>query len=124
MDFLRLALSVFAILNVVFWALLAWTWAVKPSWAARLPLQLGTDQRYQASVPVWARLAAAVAAFWAVAAVLYLTVYAANRLAFIALFVLAAIFLILGIGAAARVYTVLQLPKPSMMGQARSQRAH
>ena len=52
MDFLRLALSVFAILNVVFWALLAWTWAVKPSWAARLPLQLGTDQRYQASVPV------------------------------------------------------------------------
>src|SRR2546421_8258919 len=65
MDFLRLALSVFAILNVVFWALLAWTWAVKPSWAARLPLQLGTDQRYKASVPVWARLAAAGGAFWA-----------------------------------------------------------
>src|SRR2546430_9798398 len=65
MDFLRLALSVFAILNVVFWALLAWTWAVKPSWAARLPLQLGTDQRYQASVPVWARLAPPPAALWA-----------------------------------------------------------
>ena len=63
-------------------------------------------------------------AFWAVAAVLYLTVYGANRLAFIALFVLAAIFLILGIGAAARVYTVLQPPKSSMMGQPRGQRAH
>ena len=124
MDFLRVALSVFAILNVVFWAVLAWTWAVKPSWAARLPMGLGTDQRYQSPVPVWARLAAAVAAFWAVAAVLYLTVYAANRLAFIALFVMAVIFLILGIGAAARVYRVLQLPKGSIMGQPRSQRAN
>ena len=117
MDFLRVVLSIFAILNVVFWALLAWVWAVKPAWAARIPLNLGTDKRYATSVPVWGRLAAAVAAFWAVAAVLYLTVYAANRLAFIALFVMAAIFLILGIGAAARVYRVLQLPKPSMMGQ-------
>ena len=123
MTFLRVVLSIFAILNVVFWALLAWVWAVKPSWAARIPLNLGTDERFKTAVPVWARLAAAIAAFWAVAAVLYLTVYAANRLAFIALFVLAAIFLILGIGAAARVYTVLQLPKTSMMGQARS-RAH
>src|SRR5260370_20203433 len=124
MTFLRVVLSIFAILNVVFWALLAWVCAVTPAWAARIPLNLGTDQRYRTSVPVWARLAAAVAAFWAVAAVLYLTVYAANRLAFIALFVLAAIFLILGLGAAARVYTVLQLPKPSMLGQAPSQRAH
>ena len=123
MTFLRFVLSIFSILNVVFWALLAWVWAVKPAWAARLPLQLGTDQRYMASVPVWARLAAAVAAFWAVAAVLYLTVYAANRLAFIALFVMAVIFLILGIGAAARVYRVLQLPKGSMMGQPRRQQA-
>jgi hypothetical protein len=124
MTFLRVVLSVFAILNVVFWALLAWVWAVKPAWAAHLPLQLGTDQRYRSSVPVWARLAAAIAAFWAVAAVLYLTVYAANRLAFIALFVMAVIFLILGIGAAARVYHVLQLPKGPMMGQPRSQQAH
>src|ERR1700716_3191625 len=124
MTFLRVVLSIFAILNVVFWALLAWVWAVKPSWAARIPLNLGTDQRFNTSVPVWARLAAAVAAFWAVAAVLYLTVYAANRLAVIALFLLAAIFLILGIGAAARVYTVLQLPKNSMLGQPRGQRAH
>src|SRR5207245_10321368 len=82
MTFLRVVLSIFAILNVVFWALLAWTWAVKPAWAARLPLNLGTDQRFRTSVPVWGRLAAAVAAFWAVAAVLYLTVYSAHRLAF------------------------------------------
>jgi hypothetical protein len=110
MTALRVALSVFSILNVVFWALLAWVWAVRPSWAGRLPLGLGTDERYKTTVPVWARLAAAVAGFWAVAAVLYLTVNAANFLAFIALFVMAAIFLILGIGAAARIYHVLQLP--------------
>lgn len=115
MTFLRIVLSIFSIVNVVFWALLAWSWAVKPAWAARLPLGLGTDQRYRTSIPVWARLAAAIAAFWAVAAVLYLTVYSANRLAFIALFVLGVIFLILGIGAAARVYQVLQMPKGSAL---------
>lgn len=123
MTLLRIALSVFAILNVVFWAVLAWSWAVKPAWAARLPLRLGSDKRYQSPVPVWARLAAAIAAFWAVAAVLYLTVYTGNRLAFVALFTMAAIFLILAIGAAARVYTVLQLPKDSMMGMPRRQQA-
>ena len=123
MTTLRIALSVFAILNVVFWALLAWTWAVKPAWAARLPLGLGTDKRYQSAVPVWARLAAAIAAFWAVASVLYLTVYTGDRLAFVALFTMAAIFLILAIGAAARVYTVLQMPKDSMMGMPRRQQA-
>ena len=64
-----------------------------------------------------------MAAFWAVAAVLYLTVYSANRLAFVALFVLAAIFLILGIGAAARVYQVLQMPKNSMLTMPRRQQA-
>jgi len=123
MTSFRIALSVFAILNVVFWALLAWTWAVKPAWAARLPLGLGSDKRYQSAVPVWARLAAAIAGFWAVAAVLYLTVYSGDRLAFVALFTMAAIFLILAIGAAARVYTVLQLPKDSMMGMPRRQQA-
>jgi len=123
MTSFRIALSIFAILNVVFWALLAWTWAVKPAWAARLPLGLGSDKRYQSAVPVWARLAAAIAAFWAVAAVLYLTVYSGDRLAFVALFTMAAIFLILAIGAAARVYTVLQLPKDSMMGMPRRQQA-
>src|SRR5436305_13322713 len=107
LTFLRVVLSIFAILTVVFWALLAWVWAVKPSWAARIPLNLGSDERFKTAVPVWARLAAAIAAFWAVAAVLYLTVYAANRLAFIALFVLAATFLSLGLRAAARLYPVL-----------------
>jgi hypothetical protein len=107
---LRIALSGFSILNVAFWAVLAWAWAVRPAWAARIPFRLGTDQRYRGPVPTWARLAAAVAAFWSVAAVLYLIVNSGNRLAFVALFVLAAIFLILGIGAAARVYQVLQLP--------------
>src|SRR5438270_13570146 len=123
MTFLRVVLSVFAILNVVFWALLACTWAVKPSWAARLPLNLSTDQRFRTTVAVWGRLAAAVAAFWAVAAVLYLTVYSANRLAFVALLVLAAIFLILGIGAAAREYQVLQMPKNAMAMMPRRQQA-
>ena len=124
MTFLRVALSIFAILNVVFWAVLAWAWAVKPAWTARLPFRLGTDERFRTAVPVWARLAAAIAAFWAVAAVLYLTVYGGNQLAFIALFVLAAIFLILGLGAAARVYRVLQLPKGSLMSSVRRQQAH
>lgn len=121
MTFLRIALGVFAILNVVFWALLAWVWAVKPAWAARVPLRLGTSERYRA-VPAWARLAAAVAAFWAVAGVLYLVSADANPLAFIALFVLAAVLLILGIGAAARVYQVLQLPR-STAAPTRQQRA-
>ena len=125
MTLFRVLLSIFSIVNVVFWALLAWSWAVKPAWAARLPLGLGTDKRFVATtIPVWARLAAAVAAFWAVAAVLYLTVYLENRLAFVALFVLAAIFLILGIGAAARVYQVLQMPKGSALNFPRRQQAH
>ncbi len=109
MTLFRVFLSVFSILNVAFWAVLAWVWAVKPVWAARLPLKLGTSERYR-KAPAWARLAAAVASFWSVAAVLYLTTVASNPLAFIALFVLAAAFLILGIGAAARVYRFLQLP--------------
>lgn len=124
MTLFRVLLSIFSIVNVVFWALLAWSWAVKPAWAARIPLGLGTDPRFNATVPVWARLAAAIAAFWAVAAVLYLTVYSENKLAFIALFVLGAAFLILGIGAAARVYQVLQMPKGSALNFPRRQQAH
>jgi len=110
MTFLRIVLGIFSILNVVFWAVLAWVWAVKPSWAGRLPLQLGTTDRYRL-VPAWGRLAAAVAAFWSVAGVVYLVSVDANPLALVALIVLAAILLILGIGAAARVYHVLQLPE-------------
>jgi hypothetical protein len=123
MTFLRWVLSVFAIVNVVFWALLAWVWAIRPAWGGRLPFRLGTDDRYRKTVPTWARLAAALAAFWSVAAVLYLVLSIAHPLALIALIVLAAIFLILGIGAAARVYTVLQLPKSVATG-GRQQQAH
>ncbi len=116
MNLLRIALTVFSIVNVVFWAILAWAWAVQPAWAARLPFDLGTNVRYKKNVPTWARLAAAVAAFWAVAAVLYVTLFASNRVAFAALFVTAAIFLILALGAAARVYRVLQKGKVPAIG--------
>lgn len=119
MNVFRWALSIFSVLNVGFWAVLAWAWAVRPSWASRLPLKLGTGERYGKGVPAWARLAAAIAAFWSVAGVMYLTVNASNRLAFVALFVMAAIFLILGIGAAARVYWVLQLPRRPATPQSR-----
>lgn len=121
MTVFRVILSVFSIVNVVFWALLAWAWSVKPAWAARIPFGLGNDPRFQAKVPVWARLAASIAAFWAVAAVLYLTVYESNRVQFVALFVTAAIFLILGIGAAARIYQVLQMPTGRTMAPSRQQ---
>ncbi len=120
MTFLRIVLGVFAILNVVFWAVLAWVWAVKPAWARRIPLQLGTTERYR-QVSAWSRLAAAAAAFWSVAGVLYLVSVDSNPLAFVALFVLAAILLILGIGAAARVYQVLQLPKSTAAPKSRQQ---
>ena len=122
MTILRIFLSLFAIINVVFWAVLAWSWAVKPGWAGRIPFGLGTDQRFIGPVPNWARLAAAIASFWAVAGVLYLTVYESNRLAVAGLFVMAAIFLILGIGAAARVFQVLQMPKSPTMPQPRQQK--
>ena len=67
--------------------------------------------RSKSSVLTWARLAAAIACFWAVMAALYLTVWASNRVAVVALFVAAAIFLILALGAAARIYQVLQKGK-------------
>jgi hypothetical protein len=122
MNVLRVLLSLFAIVNVAFWAILAWVWAVKPTWATRVPLGLGTNPRYL-HAPAWARLAAAVAAFWSVAAVIYLAM-APSPIAFIILFVLAAIFLILGIGAAARVYKVLQMGPTSPPAANRHQRAH
>src|SRR5439155_816142 len=58
-DLLRAMLSVFAMLNAAGWAALALAWAFRPDWAERLPLQLGTHQRYLKAAPVWARLAAA-----------------------------------------------------------------
>jgi hypothetical protein len=50
---------------------------------------------------------------------MYLTVHQSDRVAFVALFVTAAIFLILAIGAAARVYQVLQLPAGSALSLGR-----
>jgi hypothetical protein len=111
MNFFRIALTVFSILNVAFWGGLAWAWAVRPAWAARLPFKLGTEVRSKSSVLTWARLAAAIAGFWAVMAALYLTVWTPNRVAVVALFVAAAAFLILALGAAARIYQVLQKGK-------------
>jgi len=67
--------------------------------------------RSKSSVLTWARLAAAIAGFWAVMAALYLTVWTPNRVAVVALFVAAAVFLILALGAAARIYQVLQKGK-------------
>src|SRR2546427_13242597 len=119
MTFLRVVLSIFAILNVVFWALLAWVWAVKPSWAARIPLNLGTDQRFKTALAVWARLASAVAAFWAVAAGLYLAAHAPHRLAVHAPFVLDSLWHSHEIGQAARVDTGASQPRPSLMGHER-----
>ena len=72
-DLLRGGLSLFALLNAAGWAALAAAWKFRPEWAERLPLQLGTHERYLKAAPVWARLAASLTGFWALAAALYLT---------------------------------------------------
>ena len=73
MDLLRGGLSLFALLNAAGWAALAAAWKFRPEWAERLPLQLGTHERYLKAAPLWARLAVALTGFWALAAALYLT---------------------------------------------------
>src|ERR1700731_4303791 len=100
MDFVRGSLSLFALLNAAGWAALAAAWRFRPTWAERLPLQLGTHERYLKAAPVWARLGIALTGFWAVAAALYLTA-GHNTAPFIviALFTAAAAFLILAIAA-------------------------
>jgi hypothetical protein len=112
MDLLRALLFVFALGNAAGWAALACAWKYRPEWAERLPLELGTHQRYLKAAPVWARLAAALTGFWTLAAALYLTAgHNAPPVAVIALFTLAAACLIVAIGAAAAVYRALQ-PEP------------
>lgn len=112
MDLARGLLSLFALLNAAAWAGLAAAWAYRPNWSERLPLQLGTHERYRKAAPAWTRLAAALAAFWIFAAALYLTAgHNTPGLIVIALFTLAAACLIVAIGAAAAVYRVLQ-PEP------------
>ena len=111
MSLVRDALFAFALVNAAFWAALACAWAFRPQWAENLPLQLGTHERYRKAAPAWARLAAALAGFWTVAAALYLVGGRSSAPApLIVLFVLAAAFLLVAIVAAGAVYRALQPP--------------
>jgi hypothetical protein len=112
MDLLRGFLTFFALLNAASWAALSAAWALRPSWSERLPMQLGTHERYRKAAPAWARLAAALTGFWAFAAGLYLTAgHNTAPLIVIALFTASAACLIVAIGAAAAVYRALK-PEP------------
>jgi hypothetical protein len=112
MDLVRGSLSLFALLNAAGWAALAAAWSFKPNWAERLPLQLGTHERYLKAAPVWARLGVALTGFWTLAAALYLTA-GRNTAAFIviALFTAAGACLIIAIAAAGAVFRAVQ-PAP------------
>ena len=115
MDLVRGSLSIFALLNAAGWAALAAAWRFRPEWAERLPLQLGTHERYLKAAPVWARLAAALTGFWTLAAALYLTAgHNTSPFIVISLFTAAAACLIVAIGAAAGVFHALQ-PDPLPM---------
>jgi hypothetical protein len=112
MDLVRGLLSLFALLNAAGWAALAAAWAFRPEWAERLPLELGTHERYLKAAPLWARLAASLTGFWTLAAALYLTAgHNTPPLVIIALFTAAAACLIVAIGAATAVFRALQ-PDP------------
>lgn len=105
MGLVRQGLFAFALVNAVAWAALAVAWRWRPQWAERLPLELGTHERYLKAAPAWARLAGALAGFWITAAALYMvSARSDTQAAIIALFTAAAAFLILGIGAAAAAY--------------------
>jgi hypothetical protein len=112
MDLVRASLSIFALLNAAGWAALAAAWWFRPEWAERLPLELGTHERYLKAAPVWARLALALAGFWGLAAALYLTAgHNTAPLIVIGLFTAAAACLIVAIAAAGAVFRALQ-PDP------------
>ncbi len=109
---MRQGLSIFAFVNAACWAALAAAWIWRPGWAERLPLELGTHERYLAAAPAWGRLALALAGFWTVAAALYLTGgRSSNAALIIALFGLSAAFLMLAVLAAGRVYDILKAPR-------------
>jgi hypothetical protein len=111
-DLVRGLLSLFALLNAAGWGALAGAWAFRPEWAERLPLELGTHERYLKAAPLWARLAASLTGFWTLAAALYLTAgHNTPPLIIIALFTAAAACLIVAIGAATAVFRALQ-PDP------------
>ena len=112
MDLVRGLLSLFALCNAAGWAALAAAWAFRPEWAERLPLQLGTHERYLKQAPLWARLATSLTGFWALAAALYLTAgHNSAPLIVVGLFTAAAACLIVAIGAATAVFRALQ-PDP------------
>jgi len=112
MDLVRGLLSLFALLNAAGWAALAAAWAFRPEWAERLPLQLGTHERYLRAAPLWARLATSLTGFWTLAAALYLTAgHNTAPLIIVGLFTAAAACLIVAIGAATAVFRALQ-PDP------------
>jgi len=103
-DLLRGGLFLFALLNAAGWAALAAAWKFRPEWAERLPLQLGTHERYRKHASVWARLAAALTGFWTLAAALYLTAgHNTAPIIVIAVFTAAAACLIIAIAAAGAV---------------------
>ena len=111
-DLLRGALSLFALLNAAGWAALAAAWKFRPEWAERLPLQLGTHERYLKAAPKWARLAAALTGFWTLAAALYLTAgHNTSPFIVIPLFTAAAACLIIAIVAAGAVFSFVR-PDP------------
>src|SRR5437588_4296885 len=99
---MRAGLSLFALLNAAGWAALAAAWAFRPEWAERLPLELGTHERYLNAAPPWPRLATSLTGFWTLAAAPYLTAgHSTAPLATIGLFTAAAGCLIVASGAAA-----------------------
>jgi hypothetical protein len=111
-DLLRASLSLFALLNAAGWAALAAAWRFRPDWAERLPLQLGTHERYLKAAPLWARLAAALTGFWTLAAALYLTAgHDTSPFIVIPLFTAAAACLIIAIIAAGAVFSAVR-PDP------------
>jgi hypothetical protein len=111
-DLLRGSLSLFALLNAAGWAALAAAWKYRPDWSERLPLELGTHERYRKFAPVWARLAAALTGFWTLAAALYLTAgHNTPPFIVIGLFTAAAACLIIAIVAAGAVFSAVR-PDP------------
>src|SRR3979411_2487838 len=105
MDLLRGFLTLFALLNAASWAALAAAWAFRPDWSERLPMQLGTHERYRKAAPAWVRLALSLTGFWTLAAGLYLTAgHNSAPLIVIALFTAARACFSLGIGACSAVY--------------------
>ena len=123
MDLVRGLLSLFALLNAAGWAALAAAWALRPEWAERLPLELGTHERYLKAAPLWARLATSLTGFWTLAAALYLTAgHNSAPLIVVGLFTAAAACLIVAIGAATAVFRALQ-PDPLPVAPESSQQA-